>query len=315
MKLYKKTSITTEKAIGRFIRNLEFKNCTDNTINWYKGILEMWARYMEAQNKVSVRNITKDDIMDYIIHLKTDRQNNATSQNNKLRALRAFFNWCLENNYLEINPVTNLKIKEVKKYPETFKIEDLKKLLRQPARHTFAGYRDYVIMVLLMDSAIRISECLDLEIEDLVFEGSGIHAMFLQDTKSREVQRVSLTSLAGDVLVEWLEHLEGKKYKGKWVFPAMHGQGRVSTRTIQQRISDYGRRIGLQKCSPHMFRHTFGKCFTETGGNTRALQEHLRHSSISVTQIYSQISSSNMRKIVEKHSPSSLLISAGWTPD
>lgn len=310
----RQNSITINKAIGRFIRHLEFKNCTEKTIKWYKTILEGWAEYSMEKNKTVVNNITQDDIMEYIIFLRSERGNNAASQNNKLRALRSFFSYCVKNNYTKINPASELKIKEVKKLPPTFKLEDLKKLLNQPDRSTFAGYRDYVMMVLLMDSAIRISECVNLKIEDLVFEGSGIHALFLTDTKSREVQRVALTSLVSDVLIDWLDYLDKIKYKGEYLFPARGEERPVSVRNIQERIKNYGEKIGLQKCSPHMFRHTFGKCFTETGGNTRALQEHLRHSNISVTQIYSQIGSRSMRHIVEKHSPSSLLIDSGWTP-
>lgn len=310
----RQTSITIDKAIGRFIRHLEFKNCTEKTIKWYRTILDGWASYMKKRQKTVVNNIAKDDIMDYIIFLRTERDNNAASQNNKLRALRSFFSYCVKNNYTKINPVSDLKIKEVKKLPATFKLEDLKKLLSQPDRSTFAGYRDYVIMVLLMDSAIRISECINLKVEDLVFEGSGIHAIFLTDTKSREVQRVSLTSVVSDVLVEWLDYLDRNGYKGDYLFPARGEDRPVSIRNIQDRIQNYGKKIGLQKCSPHMFRHTFGKFFTETGGNTRTLQEHLRHSNISVTQIYSQIGGKPMRLIVEKHSPSSLLIDSGWIP-
>lgn len=307
-------SITIDKAIGRFVRHLEFKNCTDKTIKWYRTILECWANYAKQRQKTMTNSITEDDIIEYIIFLRNEKGNNTASQNNKLRALRSFFSYCVKNNYTKINPVSNLKIKEVKKLPATFQLEDLKKLLSQPDRSTFAGYRDYVIMVLLMDSAMRISECINLKIQDLVFEGSNIHAIFLTNTKSRVVQRVNLTSVVSDVLVEWIDYLDKSGYTGDYLFPARGENRPVSVRNIQDRIQNYGKKIGLPKCSPHMFRHTFGKVFTETGGNTRSLQEHLRHSNISVTQIYSQIGAKSLKNIVEKHSPSSLLIDAGWIP-
>ncbi|GAW92412.1 tyrosine-type recombinase/integrase [Calderihabitans maritimus] len=210
-----------------------------------------------------------------------------------------------------MNPVEGLRVKETKRLPKTFTLEQMVRLLTQPDKKTFAGYRDYIIMIVLMESGMRISECLNLKKEDLVYDGGRITACFLTKTKSRVVQRVELTEFAGKHLAQWLEYFEKNHYRGEWLFPNIFGRGPVTKRTVQQRIAQYGKQIGLQKCSPHMFRHSFAKFFVESCGDIRALQEQLRHADIQTTQIYFQVARKSLRSKVEKHSPAALIRTLG----
>lgn len=88
--------------------------------------------------------------------------------NTRLRAIRAYFNFLYKQKYIRKNPVENIKLlKDRKNLVQTFSTEQLEHLLKQPDLRTFTGLRDYTLMLLLLETGIRVNELVGIDLSDV----------------------------------------------------------------------------------------------------------------------------------------------------
>ncbi|WP_328804429.1 tyrosine-type recombinase/integrase [Paenibacillus apii] len=216
--------------------------------------------------------------------------------NTKFGKLRTLFTFLEDEGYIDKNPCAKIrKVKEPQKEMKIMSTDDLKKLLAVPDQRTYAGFRDYVIMNVLIDSFARINEVLTLKVNDVELVHGSI---YINETiaKSRRGRTVPIQKRTARLIKELLK--ECAEFETDYIFCTNYG-GPLSDDRFRDRLKKYVKEAGLQiRAHPHLFRHTSATMFLENGGSERYLAEIMGHSDLRMVSKYTHLS---QRSIKEKH--------------
>ena len=175
--------------------------------------------------------------------------------------------------------------------------EDVEQLLNFKPKN-IQETRDMAIVELIYSSGLRVSEAVNVNLND--FEESGNFLRVLgKGAKTRLVPVGRFAQLAID---KWIKERKKISTIDEALFVNLRG-GRISTRSIQERIKTLALMQGLPPVNPHMLRHSFATHLLESSGDLRSIQELLGHSSLSTTQIYTRLDYQHLIKIYEKSHP------------
>ena len=218
--------------------------------------------------------------------------------------LKAFLSWCNDEGYTNFNIKTYKGVETVK---ETYTDQELSLLLEKPNMRntTFAEYRTWVIINLLVNNGCRASTVRNIKIKDLDI---GSKVILLRHQKNRSIQTIPLCDQLCKVLSEYLYYREGKP--DDYLFPTDEGK-QLSEHGLASSIERYNKARGVEKTSVHAFRHTFSKKFLlDCNGNALMLQKLLNHSSLDMTKLYCKIFDADVVKNFEQYSPLAQLYNA-----
>ena len=292
--------LSWEDAVQSFIADRRLRNLSEHTIDSYKNKLKYFMLHLdEIKLEARPQKITYHDIKAVMTSL-LGRNVTIEGVNSELRAVRAFFNFLEEEGLVRDNPVRRLKLlKQEKKIVMTFTREEIVKMLGKTKKKTFTGFRDYVLMLFMLETGVRVRELCDITMDDIIWrEGLvKIHGkngeeryVPIQETMKRELDKY--VQFRGKLPTDYL-----------WV--TIDGV-QLSRRMVQQQVQYYGKLAGVRKevrCSPHTFRHTFAKLSVENGANLFALQQVLGHKSLEMVRRYVQMFSRDVSKDHAKFSP------------
>jgi len=164
---------TFKDAIELFVKDCELRNLRPHTIRYYMNEFKAFLKSLSAQGiniaELKPYNITDEHLKENVIlYMKNYKEKKIVSINTRLRALRAFFNFLYKHKHIPKIPMENIiVIKDRKTVIATFTKEQLKKLFRQPDLKTFTGDRDYTIMMLMLETGIRVKELAGLSLNDI----------------------------------------------------------------------------------------------------------------------------------------------------
>ncbi|WP_257206411.1 tyrosine-type recombinase/integrase [Bacillus cereus] len=181
-------------------------------------------------------------------------------------------------------------------------VDQLKILLKQPDQRTYARFRDYVLMMLLADTGMRISEALNLQQEDIDFKTNVIELKGTS-TKNRKTRYVSISQKTSKLLRELIAKIE--EFDTPYISATVYGNT-IDPARFRQRLKMYGDKAKIKglRVSPHTFRHTFAKYYPLNNGDVMTLQKILGHSSIEMVRKYINMTS---KDIVAQHNKHSLI--------
>jgi integrase/recombinase XerD len=228
-----------------------------------------------------------------------------TTVNHHIRAFKAFMRWLAEEEYpIALDP---RKIKPLKiefRLPPALTSEQIASILAQPNLNTWTGRRDYCLLCLLMDTGIRVAECLGLSMQQ-VNEGEATVAVIGKGDKQRVV---ALSLPMGKVLRRWIRSRERLCAEMGWeselVFLSRSGEG-LRYRALARRIHDYGVAAGIQgvRVSAHTFRSTFATHFCRQGGSIVHLQTILGHTTLEMSRRYAAVTDQDAFEASRRFSP------------
>lgn len=216
----------------------------------------------------------------------------------KLSAIRSFYRYLARENLLDKNPLEHsVSPKLDKKLPEFLTIEEVVKLLQSPDLSTPQGLRDRALIELIYASGLRVSELVNLNIDNMNMESREIRVW----GKGSKERVVLMGEHASNAINNYLAHgrpkLLVKKDGGGALFINRDGN-RLTERMVQILVRKYARAAGIDKdVHPHLLRHTFATHMLDGGADLRVVQELLGHSNLSTTQIYTHITQAQARKV------------------
>lgn len=227
-----------------------------------------------------------------------------TSIARKLASLRSFYKYGQREGWAASNPARALRNpRKGRSLPHFLSTEDVGKLLSAPPAKSPMGLRDRAILETMYSAGLRVSELVGLSDGDVdIAQG-----VLLVRGKGRRERLSPLGSYAAKAVQAWLRvrTISPREPQGREapLFTNRFG-GRLTTRSVGRMLEKYLRQTGLdQRTSPHTLRHSFATHLLDRGADIRSVQELLGHKSLVTTQIYTHVSTANLRAAYEKAHP------------
>lgn len=271
------------------------RGLASNTVKSYTRDLKKYLAFLE-EKRINFLSATANDITDFLASLKKQHFSEA-SLARMVATLRAFHKFLVVEGLTNNNPAEDLKTpKKPLRLPFCLSLEQVEAILNQKFPSTPAGYRDKAILETLYATGLRVSELINLDVEDVDFE-AGYIICFGKGSKQRVVP---FGSKAHKSLEEYLRFGRPVLLKANWrqkaLFLNSRG-GRLTRQSCWQIVKKVAKRAGIKKIYPHSLRHSFATHLLKGGADLRAVQEMLGHASISTTQIYTSLSREDLKEI------------------
>ena len=222
----------------------------------------------------------------------------------KLATLRSFYKFCMRRGYLSESPVASIRTPKLeKRLPKFLTIEQIQKLLDTPDVTTLLGARDRAMLETVYSTGIRVSELVDLNIEDVDFEGECLRIR--GKGKRERITPISPTALAAIRRYLDMRNADNRAqtFDQQALYVNKHGQ-RLSTRSVRRKLDKYLLEAGLDPTiSPHTLRHSFATHMLNNGADLRSVQQLLGHQSLSTTQIYTHVTTQHMKTVYDDSHP------------
>jgi len=298
--------------IKKYLAFLQFeKKLSSNTINSYWHDLKFFAEYItEYLHLDEFKSINKNHVRDYIGLLNTYSMNDSiiekksSSINRSISSIKNFYKYLATSNLINENPLKDIITPKLsKKLPTVLSVEEIEDIMNSIDTSTKHGYRDLTIISLLYSSGLRVSELTELKLTNLFVE-EQIIKVFGKGNKERIVP---IGEKALKQLLHYIDNIRpyyARKSNSKGYLFLSNRCMKLSRKTVWNIIKVVVVNSGVNKhISPHTFRHSFASHLLEGGAGLRIVQELLGHSSISTTQIYTQIDKTYLKEIHKEFHP------------
>ena len=292
-------------SYAAFIRVLEIeRQMSQNTLENYITSIEQFIAYL--MRYTSVRNwtqVTENEVRQYLIELL--REHKHATVNNRLSGLKSLFKYLKHTNVIKTNPFETLHgPRREKQLPKVLTPHDVAKLLNAPKKlletgeiSQFLCLRDTLILELLYNSGMRLSELLSLHLRDI--DMATATAKIVGKGNKERICPIGEYSVAA---IQRFCEFHPLNFENL-IICSEHGD-RLTPRQVQYRLKFYLLKTGLPTdITPHKLRHTYATHLLNNGADLRLVQELLGHAHLSTTQIYTHINSGYMKSVYQKTHP------------
>jgi integrase/recombinase XerD len=293
-----KEDITMHEAVNLFIKSRKLKNLSSNTTASYSQSLETFNNFLQENDVVKPRDIILEDLQEFI-QQRMEKGNSVPTINKYIRNLRAFFNFLCASGYLLENPMEAVdKLIEEKRILRTLSRDQVYALIDVPNRATAAGFRNYVFLLLLLDTGLRLEEALTFRVEDVYWQERVIQVF----GKGRQERLVPFSEV---LAVNLMEYAELRPVAETTIFFLNVDGQPLRRRTIQEEISDYGKLAGITgvRVSCHSLRYTFARNYILNGADIVSLMKIMGHKSLHMAQLYTEMFQTDITQQHGKFSP------------
>ena len=301
------SNLLYDNAVTYFFNNMEERGLSLQTMDFYKRKLSAFRKFLVQIKKVQcLEKLTGEEIKFYIESKYS--KNKVNTFNCHARALRAFFNYLERDGYLIANPARNIKPKKVRKEKiDYFTIDQVRKLITSFDLRYKSELRNLLIVLILLDTGVRNSELVRINLEDINFQERSI---YVYATKTNTFRTVYYSKETERILnVYRREVLKGAekgpllvKFHCQFNEPMLDSG--INTEMVYGLLSRKAKKVfGPNfKMNPHKFRHTFATHFVINGGDPFSLRDLLGHTNIETTKIYVDMSPKDLKTKHDQHS-------------
>jgi integrase/recombinase XerD len=284
--------LSLSEAKTLFLRDIRL--LSKETQRWHRENLTAVEKALVKQkiDVSDVRCLTAPMMKEHVVfYMFEEMELKPNTINGRVRSVRALTKLLFGEGHIDRDFGADIPfIKSEKVIIEAFSEDQIEALLRQPDRRKFTGLRDYTLMLLLLETGIRIAECIGIDIEDVRLKEGQI----LIHGKGAKQRLVPFQSKFRRALQRYLE-VRGSAETDA-LFVTVEGE-RISKRYVQELIHDYGEMAHIRdvRVSPHTFRHTMAKYYILAGGDIFSLQKILGHSTLDMVRMYVDLFSSDVQ--------------------
>ncbi len=279
------------------------KNLSKNTVSSYKNDISSFISFLTTRGKDDPSIISSNDISGFFKTLKELGLSGASSAR-YFSSLKGFFLYLLKNKYILKNPIEKITAPKIaKRLPGVLDVNEIDKILSKPDVKEKLGLRDKAMLELFYACGTRVSELIDLKVNDLFFDDEIIR-VFGKGSKERLIPiGSSAIKWVGEYLKKSRPLLMKKSKSENNLFLNSRGS-KLSRMGVWKIIDRYVKEAGIEKdVHPHTFRHSFATHLLEGGADLRAVQEMLGHADISTTQIYTHVDRDYIKQVHKQYHP------------
>jgi len=311
------TLLTLEALANAFLTCKEIEGRSPTTVSWYRDILARFCRYVdETLPGTTVADVGLAEARAFIHYLQTGTERwqyhpavktrgslGPNTIRGYVRTIKVFFNWLADESYIETSPMRRLRQPRApRKIIQTFSREQVTAMVSSMNLEWPTGYRSYLIVLLFLDTGLRLSEAAGLQMSDIDLSNSKLRVTG-KGAKERVVPFGKQTCLA---LYRYLQHFRYRplsEYEN-FLFTTISGTP-LRPAAIQTMVRRLKSLAGITdvRCSPHTFRHTFAKSYLLNGGDVFSLQRILGHTSLEMVRLYVNLVDSDVSDLYREHSP------------
>ena len=292
--------------VAQFLRYLAVeRNASELTIKSYREDLIDLANYLIDQlgAGTTAKVVTPRDLRGYVAALH-EAGYARTSISRKLASLRSFYRFAQRQQLCDSNPAKPLRNPRAqRKLPHFLSTAELGQLLDAPLTGTALGLRDRAILETMYSAGLRVSEVVGLNDGDLDMQ-EGIAVVRGKGRKERlaPLGKFAIEALKAYMPQRQVSGLSGDR-RSTPTFVNRFGK-RLTTRSVGRMLEKYILQTGLDtRTSPHTLRHSFATHLLDRGADIRSVQELLGHKSLVTTQIYTHLSTANLREVYHRAHP------------
>ncbi len=284
-----------------FLAYLELeRGLSRNTLEAYRSDLQQFGEFLRRSD-LDPLTASCAELSDFVSELAEGREGRrpaaAATLQRKIACLRSFYRYLRREELIESDPTADLRPPRSRaRLPRVLSRDQVNRLLEQPTGTDNAALRDRALLETMYACGLRASEAITLELPELDLEAGVLIAR----GKGSKERLVPIGSKALSTLRAYLERarpaLVGLRDEPH-VFLNLRGQA-LSRQGLYKIVQRHARAAGLDsRMSPHTLRHTFATHLLAGGCDLRSLQEMLGHADIGTTQIYTHLSSEQLRDV------------------
>lgn len=294
-----------KKALDNFIKYLRQNgSASKNTADGYYRDISRFIAFINDKGIDDYEKVTKEIIYLYIEELRNGKItakkiSNATFSRN-MSSLKSFYRYLNMVEGIKNNPLSSFKNAKIKrKLPDTLTYNQVETLLNAFDLSCEKGYRDHLMTEMLYATGIRVSELVNLKINDFYFDEMIIRVI----GKGDKERIVPFYQGIADQCRFYLDHYRSNYSSATAFFVSLKGKA-LTSRYIQSMLKATGIKAGLMiNVHPHALRHSFATALLDNGADLRIVQELLGHDNLSTTQLYTHLTPDRLKDVVNKAHP------------
>ena len=281
---------------------VQVKQASANTVSSYLRDVRQFHQWMEAEENGSLVSASQVNISSYVEWLRQLGKSGATISR-MLASLKNFYGFLISAGHLEESPVSaDIHVERgEKKLPQILTGREVERLLVQPSCTDSKGFRDKAMLEVMYATGIRVTELIDLNLDDVNLELGVIKC-----SGSKKVRAIPLYPAALRSLQVYLRDIRDGMVcdsTEQALFVNVSGR-RMSRQGFWKILKYYQNKAGIDKeITPHTLRHSFAVHLLENGADLGSLQELMGHSDISSTQLYTQMINQKLKAVYDKCHP------------
>ena len=288
--------------IGAYKNHLtNVKHASVNTVASYMRDIRQFSDWLRNSEDVDIVEATQLNICDYLSHLEEEGRSGATVSRN-LASLKNFYSYVVSTGFLEQTPIVDIHVdRGEKKLPQVLTGREIELLLAQPVCVDAKGFRDKAMLEVMYATGIRVTELIDLDVDDVNLELGLIKCSGTKKSRSIPLYPGALRALSAYLSDVRKTMIASPDEKALFV---NIGGVRMSRQGFWKILKHYQATAHIDKeITPHTLRHSFAVHLLENGADLGSLQELMGHSDISSTQLYTHMVNQKLKSVYEKCHP------------
>ena len=278
------------------------KQASNNTVSSYMRDIRQFSEWLQHSEGTDILNATQLNISGYLAFLQEQGKSGATVSRT-LASLKNFYAYVVSTGFLETSPVApDIHVdRGEKKLPQILSGKEVELLLAQPSGADSKGLRDKAMLEVMYATGIRVTELIDLNVDDVNLELGVIKCSSAK--KSRVIPLYPAALRALSVYIKEVRMLLVADPMENALFVNIGG-ARMRRQGFWKILKFYQSKAGIEKeITPHTLRHSFAVHLLENGADLGSLQELMGHSDISSTQMYTHMVNQKLKSVYEKCHP------------
>ena len=287
----------------RFLHHLiSERRLAENSIFAYSSDVTFFLLFIRTKKITNLNRIDLPIIYSFLEECRKTSKSNRSSAR-RISALKTFFNFLVERNFVENNPFLSVDLPRTgKSLPKALSENEVDQLLEFQAQGTPLNIRNTTMLYLLYSTGMRVSELVNLE-----HSSCNLTSNFVRIRgKGNKERLIPFGEQAKEKINYYLRASRPRIIKNKrsnYLFVTGHGKNMTRAR-FWQILRDIASSAGIKKeISPHMLRHSFATHLLSHGADLRSVQMMLGHSDIATTQIYTHIDQGRLKAVHKKFHP------------
>lgn len=291
-------------TISKFLRYIALeKRYSSNTVESYSTDLSQFSKYIDELSDgydINWKKIDKKYVRHFLMELQ-GRNLNRRSIARKVATLKSFFKFLEKQEIVEHSIASSVKMPKFEnRLPEYLSKNEIDKIIHLPKLNSFEGIRDKAILELFYSCGLRLSELLNLKLENLMFREDAIRVI----GKGKKERILPIGKYSKNAILNYLDERRKIAEHGVQELFVLKSGKMMYPMSVQRLIKSYiNQVVSLSSASPHMLRHSYATHLLDNGANIRVVKDLLGHENLSTTQVYTHLSIEHLKNVYKKTHP------------